>query len=138
MTLDFAENDSFIVQDATQGFHWDNSQAMLHPFVAYNKSPESNTQHTCMCLRHDTITVHCFLDPILKHMNEICSTLKVYYSSDGAASQYKNCKNFSNLVFHKDDFGLKAEWNFFATSHGKTPVMVSAAPSTRERQQKQA
>ena len=123
--LDFAENYSFIVQDAAQGFHWDNSQATLHPFVAYYKSPESNTQHTCMCvisdcLRHDTITVHCFLNPILKHMKEICPTLKkVYYFSDGAASQYKNCKNFSNLVFREDDFGLKAEWNFFATSHGK-------------------
>ena len=31
--LDFAENYSFIVQDAIQGFHWNNSQATLHPFV---------------------------------------------------------------------------------------------------------
>ena len=33
--LDFAENYSFVVQDAVQGFHWENSQATLHPFVAY-------------------------------------------------------------------------------------------------------
>ena len=32
--LDFVENYSFIVQDAAQAFHWDNSQATLHPFVA--------------------------------------------------------------------------------------------------------
>ena len=31
---DFSENYSFIVQDAVQGFHWDNSQCTLHPFVA--------------------------------------------------------------------------------------------------------
>jgi len=33
--LDFAENFSFVVQDAAQGYHWDNSQATLHPFSVY-------------------------------------------------------------------------------------------------------
>ena len=33
--LDFAENYSFIVQDAIQSYHWNNSQATLHPFVVY-------------------------------------------------------------------------------------------------------
>ena len=32
---DFAENYSFLVQDAAQGFHWNNSQATIHPFVIY-------------------------------------------------------------------------------------------------------
>ena len=49
------------------------------------------------------------------------SVTKVYYFSDGAASQYKNYKNFSNLIMHFEDFGLSAEWHFFATSHGKSP-----------------
>ena len=26
-----------------------------------------------------------------------------------------------NLCLHNSDFGLKCEWNFFATSHGKSP-----------------
>ena len=25
-----------------------------------------------------------------------------------------------NLVYHQDDFGIQAEWHFFATSHGKS------------------
>ena len=29
--LDFSENYSFLVQDAVQGFHWENSQAPVHP-----------------------------------------------------------------------------------------------------------
>lgn len=33
--LDFAENYSFVVQDAVQGFHWNNDQATLHPFCVY-------------------------------------------------------------------------------------------------------
>ncbi len=32
---DFFENYSFILQDAAQGFNWNNSQATIHPFVAY-------------------------------------------------------------------------------------------------------
>ncbi|KAL5515976.1 hypothetical protein EMCRGX_G001232 [Ephydatia muelleri] len=37
--------------------------------------------------------------------------------SDGCAAQYKNCKN---LCQHYEDFGVEAEWHFFATSHGKS------------------
>ena len=43
----------------------------------------------------------------------------VYLISDGAASQYKNRKNFINLCNHKADFDIAAEWHFSATSHGK-------------------
>ena len=35
IVLDFAENYSFLVQDAVQGFHWHNSQATIHPFVIH-------------------------------------------------------------------------------------------------------
>ena len=52
---------------------------------------------------------------------------KLIYFSDGAASQYKNYKNFINLCYHENDFGVPAEWNFFATSHGKVLVMASVA-----------
>ena len=44
---------------------------------------------------------------------------KILYFSDGSCSQYKNYKNFANLIFHVQDFGITAAWNFFATSHGK-------------------
>ena len=46
---------------------------------------------------------------------------KLHYFSDGCAGQYKNFKNFLNMCHHKQDFGLEAEWTFFATSHGKSP-----------------
>ena len=44
---------------------------------------------------------------------------KIKYFSDGASSQYKNKYNLLNLSFHFEDFGINAEWHFFATSHGK-------------------
>ena len=31
-------------------------------------------------------------------------------------------KNFINLCLHETDFGVQAEWHFFATSHGKVGV----------------
>lgn len=41
------------------------------------------------------------------------------YFSDGCAAPYKNKYNFANSLAHEDDFSIKAEWNFFATGHGK-------------------
>ena len=35
---DFAENYSFILQDAVQGFHWNNAQATVHPFTVGNRA----------------------------------------------------------------------------------------------------
>ena len=45
----------------------------------------------------------------------------IHYVSDGAASQYKNCKNFLDLCKHEEDFGITADWTFMATAHGKGP-----------------
>lgn len=124
--LDFAENYSFIVQDAAQGYHWDNTQCTLHPFVLYNRKDGE-----CHCtsiviisngLKHDTVAVHKFQECMIKFVKEIYPrTTKIHYFSDGAAAQYKNYKNFANLIQHKEDFGIAAEWHFFATSHGKSP-----------------
>jgi hypothetical protein len=33
--------------------------------------------------------------------------------------QYKNRKNFLNLCYHKDDFGMDAVWHLFVVSHGR-------------------
>ncbi len=129
--LDFAENYSFIVQDAAQGYHWDNSQCTLHPFAVYirDSTDDGSLQIKCHslciisdCLKHDTVAVHTFLKQVLPHVRNLLPTLKkVIYFSDGSAAQYKNYKNFRNLMQHKEDFGLQAEWHFFATSHGKSP-----------------
>ena len=44
----------------------------------------------------------------------------IEYFSDGCAAQYKNFKNMMNLCLHFQDFSLRATWNFFASSHGKS------------------
>ena len=125
--LDFAENYSFVCQDAVQGFHWNNDQATLHPFVVYTRNHQDVLVPSNICVisnerDHGAGTVHTFLKTVVNHVKETVPNLrKIHYFSDGAGSQYKNCKNILNLSYHQEDFQLAAEWNFFATSHGKSP-----------------
>ncbi|KAI8122643.1 hypothetical protein CVS40_6527 [Lucilia cuprina] len=73
-------------------------------------------------LNHDAVTWRIFQQKIVQYIKANYKFVKtIIYFSDGACSQYKNKKNFINLTHHESDFGLKAEWNFFATAHGKGP-----------------
>ena len=83
LLLDFAENYSFVVQDAVQGFHWGNSQATLHPFVAYFRSSNEDLKDTSICVisncwKHDQIAEHCFLTKVITHMIRKVITLKSF------------------------------------------------------------
>lgn len=123
---DFAENYSFVLQDAAQGFHWNNAQATIHPFVIYYLGDDNKLMHLSLaiisnCMTHDTIAVHLFQRHMIQFLKEKLPNEieKIHYFSDGASSQYKNKTNFLNLCHHKSDFSVEAEWNFFASSHGK-------------------
>ena len=121
---DFSENFSFVIQDAVQGNHWSKDQATLHPFVCYTNSGGYPLTIPVLFisdhLTHDTIAVYAFqkrLNNLLDEKFRLRS--KMIYFSDGCGKQYKNKKNFLNLTYHEDDFGVTADWNFFATAHGK-------------------
>ena len=123
---DFAENYAFVVQDASQSFHWNNAQATLHPFVVYFR--QAGKLENCSFVvisesnNHDVVAVNLFQTRLVAFLKEKFGTIsKMVYFSDGCAAQYKNCKNFLNLCNHESDFGMPAEWHFFATSHGKGP-----------------
>ena len=62
---DFAENYNFLVQDAVQAFHWDNTQATLHPFMCYYKGNENKIENLSAvvisnCMKHNAITFYLF------------------------------------------------------------------------------
>ena len=98
VSMDFSENYVFILQDATQGFHWNNSQATLQPFVAYfiDSGELRNLSYVIIsdCLRHDTIAVYlfqkCFIAFLKNFLPRRLNPKRIIYFSDGAASQYKN------------------------------------------------
>ena len=121
---DFSENFTFLIQDAVQGNHWSKDQATLHPFVCYAKIGGVLKTIPVLIisdhLTHDTVAVFAFQKRLHTLLNTLLGTRrKQIYFSDGCGKQYKNCKNFLNVAYHKDDFGIPAVWNFFATAHGK-------------------
>ena len=72
-------------------------------------------------ITHDTVAVYVFVE---KSINDYVKLYlpqlqKIHQFSDGSCAQYKNYKNFANLIFHVQDFGITAQWNFLATSLGK-------------------
>ncbi|KAK3918907.1 ARL14 effector protein [Frankliniella fusca] len=126
---DFSENYSFTMQDEVPGHHWSKDQVTVHPFVSYYKpSQDSETVTKSVIilsddLKHNTGAVFAFQKELLRFLqNDLkINVTRVIYFSDGCAGQYKNKFNVANLLRHKDDFGMDAEWHFFATSHGKGP-----------------
>ncbi|XP_047129865.1 uncharacterized protein LOC124809907 [Hydra vulgaris] len=124
--VDFAENYTFVVQDEVQSYHWSKSQCSLHPVVIYYKKMKLETSSFCIIsddLNHDVGFINEVMHKTINHIKaNICPTItKIHYFSDGCVGQYKNCKHFYNLCHHSKDFSLSCIWNFFATSHGKSP-----------------
>jgi hypothetical protein len=68
--------------------------------------------------------VHTFLDKLLQDI--ICVNQEVEnnvtFISDGAASRFKQCFLFANLIFFKEHNEVTVSWHFLATSHGKGGV----------------
>lgn len=140
---DFAENYAFVVQNAAQGFHWNNNQATIYPVVVYYQEEgqlkNKNYVITSDNMAHDAVAVYTFTKLIVDVLKEefekpyvhITASgkkimkkkkiQKIFYVSDGAPQQFKNFKNIFNVYFHKKDFGISCEWHFFPTAHGKGP-----------------
>ena len=72
-------------------------------------------------MTHDTVAAYVFVEKLINNYVKLYlrQLQKIHYFSDGSCAQYKNYKNFANLIFHVQDFGITTEWNFFATFHGK-------------------
>lgn len=123
--MDFSENYTFHVQDEAQGYHWTHKNCTVHPVVCYFKLNET-LQHQSLCflssdLCHDVGMVYEIQKRTVQFLKtKIVSLKKIEYFTDGCAAQYKNYKNFFNLCKHEEDFGVSADWSFYATSHGKS------------------
>ena len=69
-------------------------------------------------MTQDTVAVYEFVEKLINDFVNLylLQLQKIHYFSDGSCAQYKNYKNFANLIFHVQDFRITAEWNFFAAS----------------------
>lgn len=123
---DFAENYAFVAQNAVPGFHWNNDQATVYPVMIYYKMNGVLEKKSLIIisdnLHHDSVVVWAFSGLINSFIKSFMpNPAKIFYFSDGAPQQFKNFKNFINIYYHQLDFNVHAEWNFFATAHGKGP-----------------
>ena len=84
--MDFAKNYSFIVQDAVQGQHWNNSQVTLHPFRVYFKDAG---ELKCLSI--------CVVSDHLQHKHECCSCIL----GESIVSSEKELQCQSHLVFNR-------------------------------------
>ena len=98
-----------------QGYHWNSSQATLHPCVVYYRDEEDQEMNVInYCVLSDFFkhasTVHSFHYVVLQNPKEGLPNLKCcIYFSDGGPNQYKYFKNIANLIYHYIDYELKAE-----------------------------
>ena len=104
--------------------HWSYEMVSLSTAVVYFRDAQGNLQHISyavvsdeMC--HDKASVYSFNSAILENIKLVTNVNKLHYWSDGAASQFKNRFNLSSIIYHQEDFGNEATWNFFETAHGK-------------------
>ena len=55
------------------------------------------------------------------------------YVTDGAKQHFKNRFQIANLINHKEDFGIGADWHYCATAHGKSGYDDLGASYSKER-----
>jgi hypothetical protein len=97
--------ESFILQDALQGIHWANNQAILHPFTVHNKNQHMKTLPSCVisdCLDQNTSSLYADQRTLVQYLHTKFPVLKkVTYFSDGSVVQYKNRRNISTFAINK-------------------------------------
>jgi hypothetical protein len=138
--LDFAENYDFVVREEVQGFHWTKNQLTLHPFYcvwADQEAPDTFHKHTFMsmsdCLEHNASVIEAFRRSFMekfisKHQGWL---KKIYFISDGTGAQYKNYKNFINLMQYENKYHIKVEAHFTVSYHGKSECDAKCAVTKR-------
>lgn len=124
--LDFAENYCVTTQDEIQSAYFGKKYITVHPFSVYGRV-NGEIVHESLAtiaesLQHNTAAVALFQDKFIDFVRNWYpnDVKKIYYFSDGAAAQYKNKSNFSNLAKHFNRYQIEAEWHFYASCHGKS------------------
>ena len=68
---------------------------------------------------HDTAAVFTIQKQLIPEIKKHVDVKKCVYFSDGAKQHFKNRYTMINMMYHKKEFNLEAEWHFHATSHDK-------------------
>lgn len=135
--FDFSENYSYVVQNASQAFHFNNNQCTVFPVIYYYREGSEIKHQSCIFLsdsiKHDTAAVATIKKKlILEIRGKVKSLKKIIYNTDGAKQHFKNKYQICNLIHHKEDYGVDAEWHYCVTAHGKSHYDGIGATFKRE------
>jgi len=91
LLLDFVENFAFTIQDEIHSYHWNTSQATLHPVCVYHRVNDHPRCHSfCIIsddMDHDVSLVHQIQKEWIEHAKKkIQGLTKIVYFSDGCAA----------------------------------------------------
>lgn len=120
LQVDFSENFQIAFQDEVQSAHWTNNQVSLYTAVAWVNGEVHSYAVGSDYMNHDKYAVHVFHEKILADLKcKHASLEEIDIFSDGASQHFKQKYTLSNITYGPDDHGLKINWHFFPTSHGK-------------------
>ena len=93
--FDFSENYSYVVQDASQAFHFNNQQCTVFPVIYYYKENTELKHKSCIflsdSLTHDTSAVFTIQKQLIPDIKKTVKNIKnLIYISDGAKQHFKN------------------------------------------------
>lgn len=126
---DFSENYSIKQQREIMSAHWASNTVTIFTVMVYYRETAGELKFKSYAivsddLSHDKRCVYSFNKWILEDLRITLQhpVTYVHYWSDGAASQFKSRYNFDNILHHEREFGIQADWSYFATAHGKGPI----------------
>lgn len=122
--IDFSENATVIPQDEVQSGHWGHLQVTLFTAVAWTTLGASSFCVVSDCLAHDKYAAAVFVDSVIDTLQRKLPfpLEEIDLFSDGAAQHFKQKFMFVFITSLFESRGIKVNWHFFATSHGKGAV----------------
>ena len=114
-----SENYLFVLHNAAQGYHWNNAQATLRPFVAYFR--EDGWRAESDCLIHDAVAVHLFQKKLVTFLiKKLANPSSTFWMV--LLPSTRTAKNSSISAITKWTLmELTLNGIFFPTLHGKWP-----------------
>ena len=123
--MDFSENYAATCQDDTQQSFFGKNQIGLFTVVSYFGK---NCESMSLLIANDDAShskeqVFYYIRLIVTELKKKYSHLnKIFFVTDGSPTQFKNRYIISSLVSIKEELGVSVQWDFFPTSHGKSPA----------------
>ena len=121
--MDFAENYAVEYQQATEASHFSKDSITIHPCSVYLKGGET-VDYVVISndLQHDSALVFKITEKLAQDVLIPKGIKKLFRVSDGCAVQYKCAKALGGIVKCEKELGLRTQYVYLESYHGKGPI----------------